>query len=118
MDKKITISGVAVFAMLSGCAPALWDKPGATQQDFAADRYGCERDARQSNYFGGGIIGAINMHDFYKECMVAHGWTEQGTAPLQGSPESEVEPTAASAPANASGPDEFSGGPVGPPHSP
>lgn len=61
---------------LTGCAkPMIWNKPGGTQQDFATDQYGCEKDARQSGYFGGGIAGTINMQEFFKRCMVAHGYT-------------------------------------------
>lgn len=78
--------GIVSSLTISGCAPMMWDKPGASQQDFAADQYSCEKDARQSAYFGGGIIGAINMRNFYKECMVAHGYTEHGNTPLEGSP--------------------------------
>jgi len=41
-------------------------------------------DARQSGYFGTGIVGAINIRDFFKECMVAHGWTLRGQATSEG----------------------------------
>jgi hypothetical protein len=84
MNGKVVLP-VAALALV-GCAPTVWNKPGATEQDLAADRYGCEKDARQSQYFGGGIMGAINMHNFFKECLVAHGWTQEGASPLQGSP--------------------------------
>lgn len=68
----VTLSG------LYGCAgPTIWRKAGATQQDYNVDSYGCERDARQSGYFGGGLAGALNMRDFFNRCMVAHGWTPQ-----------------------------------------
>jgi hypothetical protein len=70
---KEVVLGLAI-ACLTACAQALWDKPGATQQDFATDSYGCERDARQSGYFGGGIIGAINFQNFYERCLVARGY--------------------------------------------
>ena len=62
---------------LCGCAKTFWVKPGATQQDFARDSYECERDARQSGYFGTGIAGAINMQAFQERCMVARGWSKQ-----------------------------------------
>ena len=60
---------------LSGCAQTIWDKPGATQADFNRDSYACEKDTRQSGYFGGGLGGALRMKEFYGKCMVAHGWT-------------------------------------------
>ena len=62
---------------LAGCAPTVWVKPGASQQDYNVDSYGCEKDARQSGYFGTGLVGALNMRKFYNECMVAHGWAAQ-----------------------------------------
>jgi aspartyl protease family protein len=67
-------------ASLTACAPKVWIKPGASQQDFTTDRYSCERDARQSGYFGTGIVGAINMQNFYESCMNAHGWYPQQQA--------------------------------------
>jgi hypothetical protein len=65
-----------VALCLAGCGPTIWDKPGLTRQEFNSDNYACEKDARQSGYFGTGIAGAINMNNFYKQCMVAHGYTE------------------------------------------
>jgi hypothetical protein len=90
--------------LLSGCGPrAVWVKPGASQQDFTTDRYSCERDTRQSGYFGTGLIGAINMQHFFDSCMNAHGWYLQQQAPV----------AAASAPAAASatadGPANYNG---------
>jgi hypothetical protein len=47
----------------------------------------CERDLRQSGYYGGGIAGQLNMRDFYNRCMEANGWTarteNQSAAPGQ-----------------------------------
>lgn len=65
---------IPAMLILSSCAPPVWTKPGASQQDYATDSYQCEKDARQSGYFGGGIVGAANMVDFQQRCMVAHGW--------------------------------------------
>jgi hypothetical protein len=63
----------------SGCAgPTLWDKPGATQQDYSADSYECEKVVRLSGYYGGGLIGAANAKGFFDRCMYAHGWTKEG----------------------------------------
>ncbi len=65
-----------VLLISSGCARFVWIKSGATQQDFARDSYECERDMRQSRYFGGGIAGALNAQAFQERCMVARGWTK------------------------------------------
>lgn len=69
---------VLLYALsLLGCAPTLWSKPGATQQDWATDSYVCERDARQSGHFGGGIVGAVNLKSFYERCLVSKGYQQQ-----------------------------------------
>ena len=66
---------VAFVALLSGCGPMIWNKPGVTQAEYNKDSYECEKDARQSGYFGTGLVGALNMRDFFKTCMVARGYT-------------------------------------------
>jgi hypothetical protein len=53
--------------LLFGCAPTIWDKPGATQQDLRTDLCECERDARQS--------GVPPHGRFYRQCMEARGYT-------------------------------------------
>lgn len=60
--------------ILSGCAQKTWIKNGATTQSFNDDKYACERDARQSGYFGGGLVGSLNMQDFYNRCMNSKGY--------------------------------------------
>lgn len=71
---------VAIGAALAGCAPMAWDRPGATQADFNRDSYACERDARQSGYYGGGLTGTVNMQGFFQRCMVAQGYTLRSSA--------------------------------------
>ena len=67
---------VLVAAVLQvGCARVMYRHPEYTPQLWARDSYECERDARQSGYFGGGIMGAINMRDFKDRCLTARGWT-------------------------------------------
>jgi hypothetical protein len=62
----------------------VWERPGATQQDFARDSYECERDMRQSGHFGTGIVGELNAQAFQERCMVARGWSkQQAAAPVQ-----------------------------------
>jgi hypothetical protein len=64
--------------MLASCAQIVWDKPGGTPQGFNTDSYECERDARQSGYYGGGLIGALSFKSFEERCMQARGWTKRG----------------------------------------
>jgi hypothetical protein len=77
---------------MSGCTSAQWTKAGATQQDFATDSYDCEKDARQSGYYGSGLAGAINMQGFFNRCMNAHGWT-LATVPSSGMSITNTAPT-------------------------
>jgi hypothetical protein len=66
---------LAVAALaLTGCAKTIWTKPGLTEQEYNVDAYACERDVRQSGYYGGGIAGALNMRDFYERCMRSKGY--------------------------------------------
>jgi hypothetical protein len=67
---------VAILGLaLCGCTPMVWDKEGATQADYNRDSYQCEKDARQSGYFGTGLAGGLNMRKFFQQCMVADGYT-------------------------------------------
>jgi len=68
---------VLIALLISGCAPTVWVKNGATQQDYNKDSYDCEKDSRQSGYFGDGLTGSINIQAFFNKCMIAHGWTQQ-----------------------------------------
>jgi hypothetical protein len=69
---------VAIFIVpLVGCADPVWVKPGTGPQDFQADSYSCERDARQSGGFGTGFARAVEVRDFFNRCMNAKGWSLQ-----------------------------------------
>jgi hypothetical protein len=74
----VNVRGIAAVAAASfcllGCAPTIYDKPGATSQDFVTDKYACNKDAHQSGGFGNGLAGAIAINQFFEECMNAHGW--------------------------------------------
>lgn len=65
---------LSVCLIAAGCSPIVWQKPSGTLTEFKRDNYACERDARQSGYFGGGIMGAVAMQDFYKRCMESKGY--------------------------------------------
>jgi hypothetical protein len=81
--RYLTLSLVTA-AILTGCAsPTVWNKSGATQQDFATEQYACERDSRQSGGFDSGLIGAIEVQGYFNRCMVAHGWYLQDKAQVQ-----------------------------------
>jgi hypothetical protein len=75
MGRRIRWMTVVVGLLPGACAPMIWDKSGATQDDYNKDSYECEKDAPQSGYFGSGIVGGLNMRHFFQEWMVAHGYT-------------------------------------------
>jgi clan AA aspartic protease (TIGR02281 family) len=75
MEKYVFLAPLAL--VLVSCGQTVWVKPGASQQEFTTDRYDCEKDARQSGYFGTGLLGAINMQNFFDNCMNAHGYYAQ-----------------------------------------
>jgi hypothetical protein len=68
---------IAVLLPLAACAQYVWVKPGATQADFKRDAYNCEKDMRQSGYYGGGLAGALEAYGFEQRCMEAQGYTMQ-----------------------------------------
>lgn len=72
----IRLMMLALVLALSGCARYQWQKPGATEAEFKMDAYNCEKDMRQSGYYGGGLAGAIEAIEFEHRCMEAHGYTQ------------------------------------------
>ena len=60
--------------ILAGCAPMIWDKDGATQNEFNRDGSACEKDARQSEYYGNEFFGTMNKKKFLKRCMTSKGY--------------------------------------------
>ena len=71
-----TVPILLVFSVLlsAGCARTVWTKTGLTEEEFRVDDYACERDMRQSGYFGTGLVGAVNARGFYDRCMQAKGY--------------------------------------------
>ena len=69
MRAILVILGIAVLA---GCAPTkiVWDKPGATPQDYSKDAYECERDQRAA----GLVPGSFGGEGYGERCMEAKGW--------------------------------------------
>jgi len=70
---RLWLIGIAILA-LAGCTRYVWTKPGLTEQQFRTDSYACERDMRQSGYFGTGLVGALNAEDFQEHCMRSKGY--------------------------------------------
>lgn len=65
----------STFFLTACVTPPMWSKAGATEADFNAQAYECEKDARLSaGSFGGGIVATLEFQNFERRCMVAHGW--------------------------------------------
>lgn len=58
---------IALLAAVAGCGTSTWVRPGATQQDFIADRYACERDVSRST--DKAMVGML-----FTDCLEAKGW--------------------------------------------
>ena len=52
---------VLLVLLTGGCAKTVYRHPNYTPQRWAQDSYECERDMRQSGYFGTGIYAQMNM---------------------------------------------------------
>ena len=63
-----------IWCLLAGCARIVWTRPDFTEADFRADSYACERDVRQSGYYGTGYAGALNAQGFFDRCMESKGY--------------------------------------------
>jgi hypothetical protein len=87
---RVFAPAFALAAALAGCAapPVHWVKDGASEQDFLADGYACERDLRQSA-FAGGLIGLAERRRFARACMAAHGWLPEDVASARAAAEAE-----------------------------
>jgi hypothetical protein len=73
--------------LLTGCT-TVWVRPGATQQDFAQDKYQCMNESERNVVIGAsgsqGFVGAavggmafgaaMAQKARFDSCMEAHGW--------------------------------------------
>jgi hypothetical protein len=80
MLRKTGLAVVAVLAV-SGCAKPVWNKPGASQSDFAQDKYACLQQSQQQvsgiyvNRFAGVADSRMQANEgLFASCMNAKGW--------------------------------------------
>lgn len=90
---------ILLATLLSGCASS-WSKPNSSDQEFARDKYECQRDSRSATYsvpvpypagghyspytadgramsnLGATITGVGLGLGVFSDCMVARGWTQ------------------------------------------
>jgi hypothetical protein len=87
--KKIP-SVIASSLVLGACSvPMIWNKPGATRDDFSSARYVCMQQSQQRvseasiNALGGySTSSVVTNDDLFSSCMNANGWylTQQANA--------------------------------------
>lgn len=73
------LSLILISGLLTACAQQAatqWTNNAQPQASFPRDSYECEKDTRQSGYFGTGLVGAVSMQNFYVTCLGARGWSQ------------------------------------------
>ena len=74
--KTLIVIGVVLLG-LSGCSTQhKWTHPNFTQANWSRDTYECEKDMRQSGYFGRGIMAQVRANEFQERCLQARGYTK------------------------------------------
>lgn len=63
MKRVIMIGAI----MLAGCATVVWERPGASQQDFQTEAGQCKAQAL-------GAANGANTGGIYRYCMEGKGW--------------------------------------------
>jgi hypothetical protein len=77
--KRIAL--VSSLILLSACANQVWVKPGATQSEFAQQKYACMQQSQQQvssayvNQYGGSSGSHVTTNKpLFNACMNAQGW--------------------------------------------
>jgi hypothetical protein len=70
---------VFMLLLTTGCAQYMWVREDGRRDQsaidqFRKDSYECERDVRQSGYYGQGLYGAIEAQGFGERCLRAKGY--------------------------------------------
>src|SRR5262245_4348150 len=72
---------LVTLAVMSGCAKKMWMKDGATQDEFARDRYQCIQESKVpysqayvNQYFGASSQGVGFNKTLFQACMEAQGY--------------------------------------------
>ena len=76
----LSVAGLARLGLLgcvgvAACAPASWDKPGATQADYDRDIRECQRVAQQGALHS--FAKPVTVHKSFKQCMTARGYVHR-----------------------------------------
>jgi uncharacterized protein YceK len=81
-----TLLVISTAIILTGCAPTVLNKPGATQGEYSSDMAQCEYDAvkyagtsdpSMRTAIGAGIEQGLRQRDLKLACMKSKGWSPQ-----------------------------------------
>ena len=81
--RQAMVVSIAVLG-LTGCAQVVWEKPGLTQQEFAADSSACRMQAAQSSCLycpGNDPWRAVAFENFSEQCMIGKGYHKTESRP-------------------------------------
>jgi hypothetical protein len=89
-----TLTVLCVLLVVAGCSKRVWVKSGATEQEFAEDRYICLQQAQQktsssyANAYGrSASTMAYTDHMLFDACMNARGYRLQRPPPPGSQPQ-------------------------------
>ncbi len=78
IDRDLMMNRIILLSFLSlilnGCAQVYWEKYGVSPQEYAKDRYECERDRRQSYFDESESLFARSQ--FEELCMQSKGYNK------------------------------------------
>lgn len=90
---KLVATAIGAAVVAAGCAPLVWNKPGASRDDFSRDRYTCLQESQQRvagatvNQFGGAALNTVATNPgLFEACMNSNGWyvgQQQSVQPTQ-----------------------------------
>ncbi len=63
--KNYLVCVITLLTLLTGCAPNIWHRDGATQADYKRDKLACEKEANSAGY----------GHNVFNICMISRGYS-------------------------------------------
>jgi len=64
--KNYLVCAVTLLILLIGCAPKVWHKDGAIQNDYKRDKYACKKKASE---------GGWGTRNLFNLCMISKGYS-------------------------------------------
>jgi len=75
---------IIIASILLAACQTQWSKAGASQQDFAQDKYQCLQESQQASssayinpYYGAAKGGSVTNRNLYNSCMEARGYRRE-----------------------------------------